>query len=208
MPLSAVLKSSFKTKQLSLLLFFAGLLLDALAPNFAILLLGRAIQGLGTGIALPLMFDIILEQVAADKIGLMMGFWQLDHWRCSCLGADLRGPCHQQPGLALRLLFLDAFDHLVSLLRPLRHPAEVQDRQDQAGILCARQCLLKYHSAICRRHWDFSDFSYCGPEPSPIWIKGPAADSNRHPARLYFPGRNRSLPVAHVLQERENRRWI
>ncbi|MCD5477737.1 hypothetical protein LOB54_05560 [Lactobacillus delbrueckii subsp. bulgaricus] len=38
--------------------------------------------------------------------------------------------------------------------------------------------------------------------------KGPAADSNRHPARLYFPGRNRSLPLAHVLQERENRRWI
>lgn len=47
-PLSAVLKSSFKTKQLFvtvnlLFFFFSGLLLDALAPNFAILLLGRAI---------------------------------------------------------------------------------------------------------------------------------------------------------------------
>ncbi|WP_231520307.1 hypothetical protein [Lactobacillus delbrueckii] len=45
-PLSAVLKSSFKTKQLFVtanLLFFASLLLDALAPNFAILLLGRTI---------------------------------------------------------------------------------------------------------------------------------------------------------------------
>lgn len=67
---------------------------------------------------------------------------------------------------------------------------------------------LNNHSAICRRHWDFSDFSYCGPEPSPIRVKGPAADSNRHPARLYFPGRNRSLPLAHVLQERENRKRI
>lgn len=47
-PLSAVLKSSFKTKQLFvtvnlLFFFFSGLLFDALAPNFAILLLGRAI---------------------------------------------------------------------------------------------------------------------------------------------------------------------
>lgn len=36
---------------------------------------------------------------------------------------------------------------------------------------------LNNHSAICRRHWDFSDFSYCGPEPSQIRVKGPAADS-------------------------------
>ncbi|EGD27882.1 hypothetical protein HMPREF5505_0485 [Lactobacillus delbrueckii subsp. lactis DSM 20072] len=84
----------------------------------------------------------------------------------------------------------------------------ISKKNYRAGILRARQYLLKYHSAICRRHWDFSDFSYCGPEPSPIRVKGPAADSNRHPARLYFPGRNRSLPLAHVLQERENRKRI
>ncbi|TXG03805.1 MFS transporter [Lactobacillus delbrueckii] len=93
-PLSAVLKRSFKTKQLFVtanLLFFAGLLLDALAPNFAILLLGRAIQGLGTGIALPLMFNIILEQVAADKIGLMMGFGNLITGVSPALGPTFGG---------------------------------------------------------------------------------------------------------------------
>lgn len=93
-PLSAVLKSSFKTKQLFVtanLLFFAGLLLDALAPNFAILLLGRAIHGLGTGIALPLMFNIILEQVAADKIGLMMGFGNLITGVSPALGPTFGG---------------------------------------------------------------------------------------------------------------------
>lgn len=93
-PLSAVLKSSFKTKQLFVtanLLFFAGLLLDALAPNFASLLLGRAIQGLGTGIALPLMFNIILEQVAADKIGLMMGFGNLITGVAPALGPTFGG---------------------------------------------------------------------------------------------------------------------
>lgn len=95
-PLSAVLKSSFKTKQLFvtvnlLFFFFSGLLFDALAPNFAILLLGRAIQGLGTGIALLLMFNIILEQVPADKIGLMMDFGNLITGVAPALGPTFGG---------------------------------------------------------------------------------------------------------------------
>ncbi|WP_201331345.1 MFS transporter, partial [Lactobacillus nasalidis] len=93
-PLSAVLKSSFKTKQLFVtanLLFFTGLLLDGLAPNFAILLLGRGIQGLGTGIALPLMFNIILEQVPAERIGIMMGFGNLITGVAPALGPTFGG---------------------------------------------------------------------------------------------------------------------
>lgn len=93
-PLSAVLKSSFKTKQLFIcanLLFFLGLLLDALAPNFPLLLLGRATQGLGTGIALPLMFNIILEQVSAEKIGFMMGFGNLITGVAPALGPTFGG---------------------------------------------------------------------------------------------------------------------
>lgn len=52
-------------------------MIDALAPTFTVLLIGRAIQGIGTGIALPLMFNIIMEQVPASKIGLMMGVGNL-----------------------------------------------------------------------------------------------------------------------------------
>ncbi len=44
---------------------------------FGVLLLGRAIQGLGTGIALPLMFNIILEQVPMSRRGTMMGIGTL-----------------------------------------------------------------------------------------------------------------------------------
>lgn len=79
-PLSATLKKNFKTKHLFLianLLFIAGVLLDAVAPQFVFLLLGRVIQGVGTGIALPLMFNIILEQVPRSKIGMMMGIGTL-----------------------------------------------------------------------------------------------------------------------------------
>lgn len=79
-PLSAVLKSSYKTKTLfilSNLLFIIGVIIDATAINFGVLLFGRSIQGIGTGIALPLMFNIIMEQVPISKIGLMMGFGNL-----------------------------------------------------------------------------------------------------------------------------------
>ncbi|MFC6169851.1 DHA2 family efflux MFS transporter permease subunit [Loigolactobacillus jiayinensis] len=79
-PLSALLKKRFRTKTLFLvanLLFIAGLALDAFATEFPVLLLGRVVQGLGTGIALPLMFNIILEQVPLAKIGFMMGIGTL-----------------------------------------------------------------------------------------------------------------------------------
>ena len=75
-PLSAALKRRFRSRTLFLcanLLFLIGLIIDALAPVFPLLLLGRAIQGLGTSIALPLMFNIILQEVPTKRIGTMMG---------------------------------------------------------------------------------------------------------------------------------------
>ncbi|WP_334352009.1 MDR family MFS transporter [Companilactobacillus sp. HBUAS56257] len=79
-PLSSFFNHNFKTKTLFIcanLLFILGVVIDAIAPIFPILLLGRVIQGLGTGIALPLMFNIILENVPESKIGLMMGIGTL-----------------------------------------------------------------------------------------------------------------------------------
>ncbi len=75
-PLSAYLKRSFKTKSVFLaanLLFILGVLIDTVAPSFGMLLFGRVIQGIGVGTALPLMFNIILDQVPMSKIGAMMG---------------------------------------------------------------------------------------------------------------------------------------
>lgn len=72
-PLSAILKSSYRTRTL----FIGGIMIDALAPSFGLLLVGRAIQGIGTGIALPLMFNIIMEQVPTSKIGFMLGIGNL-----------------------------------------------------------------------------------------------------------------------------------
>lgn len=93
-PISAILKSSYKTKNLFLtanILFMIGLIVDAIAPSFVFLLLGRVIQGIATGIALPLMFNIILEQVPKSKIGTMMGVGNLITGTAPALGPTFGG---------------------------------------------------------------------------------------------------------------------
>ena len=75
-PLSAFLKRRFRTKTVfvaAALLFLAGTVACAAAPSFPVLLAGRVVQGVGTGLALPLMFNIVIEQAPLDRMGLMMG---------------------------------------------------------------------------------------------------------------------------------------
>jgi len=75
-PISAFLNRRFAMRTLftvANLSFLAGLILAASAANFWWLFLGRLIQGAGAGIALPLMFNIILTNVPKQKLGLMMG---------------------------------------------------------------------------------------------------------------------------------------
>lgn len=61
-PLSTYLNRNFSLKTLlaSNLLFLAGIMIDFFSPTFMVLLFGRLLQGAATGIALPLMFHIIL----------------------------------------------------------------------------------------------------------------------------------------------------
>lgn len=75
-PISSYLKKRFQTKHLFLvagLLFTMGLLIDIFASSFLILLVGRLIQGIGVGIALPMMYNIILDESPKHLIGVMMG---------------------------------------------------------------------------------------------------------------------------------------
>lgn len=79
-PISGFLKRRFTTKQLFLtanFTFILGLIICSVTNQFSVLLIGRLIQGCGTGIALPLMFNIILEQAPLDKIGFLMGIGTL-----------------------------------------------------------------------------------------------------------------------------------
>lgn len=76
MPLSAYLKKNFTSKRLftvAVSLFLLGAITDACATKFFFLVAGRLIQGAAAGIAIPLMFNIILERAPFNKIGLLMG---------------------------------------------------------------------------------------------------------------------------------------
>lgn len=93
-PLSAIFKAKFKTKALfitAISLFIIGVLIDGSAPTFWLLLVGRAVQGIGTGISLPLMFNIIMEQVPKNKLGMMMGFGNLITGIAPAIGPTLGG---------------------------------------------------------------------------------------------------------------------
>lgn len=67
------------------------LVLAAVTPVFSSLLLGRLIQGVGTGIALPLMFNITMEQVPEEKLGVMMGTASLITAMAPAVGPSLGG---------------------------------------------------------------------------------------------------------------------
>ena len=75
-PISAYLVRNFTTRQLFLasnLIFIIGVLINCISPNLIMLLFGRFLQGVGTGIALPLMFHIVLTQVPIEQHGTVIG---------------------------------------------------------------------------------------------------------------------------------------
>ena len=84
----------------------------AAAPVFSVLLAGRLIQGVGTGIALPMMFNIVLEQVPEDRLGLMMGIASLITAMAPAVGPSLGGVIVSWFGWRM------IFAALLPLLRP------------------------------------------------------------------------------------------
>lgn len=75
-PVSAFAYRSFPTRQLFCAitaLLVIGSVVGALAPNFAILLAGRIIQALGTGMLIPIGMNITLECAPREKLGTYMG---------------------------------------------------------------------------------------------------------------------------------------
>ena len=80
MPMSSFLNRRFKTKSIftvAMIFYISGILCGFAAPTFMLLLLGRILEGIGTGLALPLMFNIITEQAPLKNMGVMMGIGML-----------------------------------------------------------------------------------------------------------------------------------
>ena len=75
-PVSALLIQWFSTRQLfvaSLLFSIVGAIVSGMAPTFEVLLLGRIIQAIGTGLLIPLMFNTALIIFPIHRRGTVMG---------------------------------------------------------------------------------------------------------------------------------------
>jgi DHA2 family lincomycin resistance protein-like MFS transporter len=75
-PVSAFAYRSIPTRVLFLAttsLLVVGSIIGALAPSFLVLLIGRIVQGLGTGMLIPVGMNITLEVAPREKLGTYMG---------------------------------------------------------------------------------------------------------------------------------------
>lgn len=75
-PVSAFAYRSFPTRQLfcaTTALLVIGSVIGALAQDFAVLLAGRIVQALGTGMLIPIGMNITLEIAPREKLGSYMG---------------------------------------------------------------------------------------------------------------------------------------
>lgn len=74
---TAYLLRQFKAKRLQLaavLAFIFGDLLCAMAMNFPMLLVGRLIQAMATGLSTPILFHLIFTEIPRARLGAMTGF--------------------------------------------------------------------------------------------------------------------------------------
>ena len=94
MPISSLLKRRFRTKTLfvtAICLFIAGTVCCGVSAAFWMLILGRVIQGVGTGLALPLMFNIVVEQTPLNRMGTMTAAATLVTALAPAVGPSLGG---------------------------------------------------------------------------------------------------------------------
>lgn len=93
-PVSALLMQWFTTRQLflsTMIIFTIGTAISAMAPTFAILLIGRLIQAVGTGLLMPIIFNVFLLIYPPHRRGKVMGIIGLVIMFAPAIGPTLSG---------------------------------------------------------------------------------------------------------------------
>ncbi|MEH7225291.1 DHA2 family efflux MFS transporter permease subunit [Bacillus sp. JJ1566] len=93
-PISALLMKWFSTRQLvigGLVLSLLGAILAAVSIDFIMLLIGRIVQAIGTGILIPVMTSVLLIIFPVHKRGVVMGIMGLVITLGPALGPTLSG---------------------------------------------------------------------------------------------------------------------
>lgn len=131
LPLSSLINRWFTTRQVIIFAlsdFIIGAAISALGSSFAVVLVGRMIQGIGTGLILPLMFAVVMQIFPPQKIGAVMGMCALVIMFAPAVGSTLTGLILGKlswifwlfiPFLAIALLFaIISLENVGNVTRP------------------------------------------------------------------------------------------
>lgn len=133
LPLSSLINRWFTTRQVIIFAlsdFIIGAAISTLGSSFAVVLVGRMIQGIGTGLILPLMFAVVMQIFPPQKIGAVMGMCALVIMFAPAVGSTLIGLILGKlswnwifwlfiPFLAIALLFaITSLENVGNITRP------------------------------------------------------------------------------------------
>nr|WP_240688001.1 MDR family MFS transporter [Pseudalkalibacillus hwajinpoensis] len=93
-PISALLLQSYTTRQMflgTMTIFTFGTVICAIAPTFSILLGGRLLQAVGTGLLIPIIFNTFLLVFPPERRGTVMGTIGLVIMFAPAIGPTLSG---------------------------------------------------------------------------------------------------------------------
>ncbi|RWZ58109.1 DHA2 family efflux MFS transporter permease subunit [Halobacillus fulvus] len=106
-PVSALMLQSFTTRQMflgTMSVFTIGTIICALAPSFSVLLAGRLLQAVGTGLLIPIIFNTFLLIFPPERRGGVMGMVGLVIMFAPAIGPTLSGVIVEH--LGWRYLFI------------------------------------------------------------------------------------------------------
>lgn len=169
-PLSAYLQDSFSERKLFLtgsLTFLTGTLLISWSPWFNLMIIGRVIQGIGNGIAIPLMFNIILEQVPKAYLGMMMGVGTLITATAGALGPSYGGLIVKFWGWRMiftalvPLLLISLIIGLAAIPSSDKHPETPFDLISYFWLILGLLGIVLGQNSLKTRNWGLVLVEYC-----------------------------------------------
>lgn len=128
-PVSALFLQWFTTRQLflgTMIIFTIGTIIAASAPTFSILLAGRLVQAVGTGMLMPILFNVFLLIYPPEVRGKIMGTLGLVIMFAPAIGPTLSGVIVEY--LGWRYLFIVVIPFAVfSILFAYRYLVNVSE---------------------------------------------------------------------------------
>lgn len=128
-PVSPLLMGWFTTRQLfigTMVTFLIGTVVAAFAPTFSVLLLGRMIQAIGTGLIMPIMFNVFLLIYPPHKRGKIMGIVGLVIMFAPAIGPTLSGVIVEYFGWRFLFIFVMPFT-VFSILFALKYLVNITE---------------------------------------------------------------------------------